>query len=117
MTKIILYFLLLWPPIYFLLLWLPLAAKASAPPRIEAVVHSSRLMYTLLPGVAGAEWYHVEAISKDGDTYTLLLPGEAKPRAGQNITIVQDEVRYVVYNQAEYFDYMGMYKRKVKANE
>lgn len=107
MTKIIL---------YFLLLWLPLAVKASTPPRIEAVVHSSRLMITLLPGVAGAEWYHVEAISKDGDTYTLLLPGESKPRAGQSITIVQDEVRYVVYGEKEYFDYLGMYKRRVKDN-
>ena len=103
--------------LYLILLWLPLAVKAAAPPRIQAVVHSSRLMYTLLPGIAGAEWYYTEAISKDGDTYTLLLPGEAKPRAGNAITIVQDEVRFVVYDGKEFFDYLGMYKRRVKAQD
>ena len=84
------------------------------PPTIEATVYATRLQTLVLPGIAGTSYYFTDAQDSGGTNYLLILPSDCPVRAGEKITIVFDEVRYVVYNGAKYFDYMGVYKMKVK---
>jgi hypothetical protein len=81
-----------------------LAAKAE-PPTTEAVVQSSERVTLRLQGIGGDGYYRTTAADANGNTYRLLLPSEAQPRAGQRITIVHDGLPFVVIAGAKYFDY------------
>ena len=81
-----------------------LAAKAE-PPTTEAVIQSSQLVTLRLAGIGGDGYYRTEAKDANGNTYRLLLPSEAQPRAGQKVTIVHDGLPFVVIAGAKYFDY------------
>ena len=95
---------------------LPFTAHTTPkPPTVEATVYATRLQTLLLPGIAGSSYYFTDAQDDNGTNYLLILPSDCPVRAGEKITIVFDEVRYITYNGAKYFDYMGAYKLKVKA--
>ena len=94
---------------------MPFTAHATRKaPAIEATVYSTRLQTLVLPGIAGTSWYFTDAQDNDGVNYVLILPSDCPVKAGERITIVADEVRYIVYKGAKYFDYFGVYKMKVK---
>ena len=94
---------------------LPFTAHTTPqPPTIEATVYATRLQTLVLPGIAGSSYYFADAQDNNGTNYLLILPSDCPVRAGERITIVFDEVRYIVYNGAKYFDYMPAYKMKVK---
>jgi len=94
---------------------LPFTAHTHAkPPQVEATVYATRLQTLVLPGIAGSSYYFADAQDNNGTNYLLILPSDCPVRAGERITIVFDEVRYIVYNGAKYFDYLGVYKMKVK---
>lgn len=93
---------------------LPFTAQATKPPTVEATVYSTRLQTLVLPGIAGSSYYFTDAQDSNGTNYLLILPSDCPVKAGERITIVFDEVRYIVYNGAKYFDYMPAYKMKVK---
>lgn len=84
------------------------------PPQVEATVYATRLQTLVLPGIAGSSYYFADAQDNNGTNYLLILPSDCPVRAGEKITIVMDEVRYVLHNGARYFDYLGVYKMKVK---
>jgi len=84
------------------------------PPQVEATVYATRLQTLILPGIAGSSYYFADAQDNNGTNYLLILPSDCPVKAGERITIVFDEVRYIVYNGAKYFDYLGVYKMKVK---
>ena len=84
------------------------------PPTVEATVYATRLQTLVLPGIAGSSYYFADAQDGNGTNYLLILPADCPVRAGERITIVFDEVRYITYNGAKYFDYMPAYKMKVK---
>ncbi len=81
-----------------------LAAKAE-PPTTEATIQSSQLVTLRLAGIGGDGYYKAEAKDANGNTYKLLLPSEAQPRAGQKVTIVHDGLPYVLIAGAKHFDY------------
>ena len=81
-----------------------LAAKAE-PPTTEATIQSSQLVTLRLQGIGGDGYFRTEAKDANGNTYRLLLPSEAQPKAGQRITIVHDGLPFVVIAGAKYFDY------------
>ena len=81
-----------------------LAAKAE-PPTTEAVVQSSERITLRLQGIGGDGYFRTEAKDANGNTYRLLLPSEAQPRAGQRLTIVHDGLPYVVIQGARFYDY------------
>ena len=94
---------------------LPFTAHThSKPPTVEATVYATRLQTLVLPGIAGSSYYFTDAQDDNGTNYLLILPSDCPVRAGEKITIVFDEVRYVLHNGAKYFDYLGVYKMKVK---
>jgi hypothetical protein len=78
---------------------------AAEPPTTEAVVQSSERITLRLNGIGGDGYYKAEAKDLIGNTYRLLLPSEAQPRAGQRITIVHDGLPYVLIAGAKHFDY------------
>ena len=78
---------------------------ASEPPTTEAVVQSSERITLRLAGIGGDGYYKTTAADANGNTYKLLLPSEAQPKAGQRITIVHDGLPFVVIAGAKYFDY------------
>ena len=84
------------------------------PPQVEATVYASRLQTLVLPGIAGTSYYFADAQDNNGTNYLLILPADCPVKAGEKITIVFDDVRYITYNGAKYFDYMPAYKMKVK---
>lgn len=81
-----------------------LAAKAE-PPTTEAVIQQSERITLRLQGIGGDGYYKAEAKDANGNTYRLLLPSEAQPRAGQRLTIVHDGLPYVLIAGAKFFDY------------
>jgi hypothetical protein len=81
-----------------------LAANAE-PPTTEAVVQSSERITLRLQGIGGDGYFRTTAADANGNTYRLLLPSEAQPKAGQRITIVHDGLPYVLIAGAKYFDY------------
>ena len=81
-----------------------LAAKAE-PPTTEAVIQSSERITLRLQGIGGDGYYKTTAADANGNTYRLLLPSEAQPRAGQRLTIVHDGLPFVLIAGAKYFDY------------
>jgi hypothetical protein len=81
-----------------------LAAKAE-PPTTEAVIQQSERVTLRLAGIGGDGYYRTEAKDANGNTYRLLLPSEAQPRAGQRLTIVHDGLPYVVIQGARFYDY------------
>ena len=81
-----------------------LAAKAE-PPTTEAVIQQSQLVTLRLQGIGGDGYYRTTAADANGNTYRLLLPSEAQPKAGQRITIVHDGLPFVLIAGAKYFDY------------
>ena len=94
---------------------LPFTAHTKPqPPQVEATVYATRLQTLVLPGIAGTSYYFTDAQDNNGTNYLLILPSDCPVRAGEKITIVFDEVRYITYNGAKYFDYMPAYKMKVK---
>ena len=94
---------------------LPFTAHTTPqPPTIEATVYATRLQTLVLPGIAGTSYYFTDAQDNNGTNYLLILPADCQVKAGERITIVFDEVRYITYNGAKYFDYMPAYKMKVK---
>ena len=94
---------------------LPFTAHTKPqPPTIDATVYATRLQTLVLPGIAGSSYYVADAQDNNGTNYLLILPSDCPVKAGEKITIVFDEVRYIVYNGAKYFDYMPAYKMKVK---
>ena len=94
---------------------LPFTAHTHAkPPTVEATVYATRLQTLVLPGIAGTSYYFTDAQNDNGQNYLLILPSDCPVRAGEKITIVMDEVRYILHNGAKYFDYMPAYKMKVK---
>jgi hypothetical protein len=93
---------------------LPFTAHATQPPTVEVTVYSTRLQTLVLPGIAGSSYYFTDAQDDNGVNYVLILPSDCPVKAGEKITIVADEVRYVLYRGAKYYDYMGAYKMKVK---
>jgi len=94
---------------------LPFTAHTNPkPPQVEATVYATRLQTLVLPGIAGSSYYFTDAQDDNGTNYLLILPSDCPVRAGERITIVFDEVRYITYNGAKYFDYLGVYKMKVK---
>lgn len=78
---------------------------ASEPPTTEATIQSSQLVTLRLQGIGGDGYYKAEAKDANGNTYRLLLPSEAQPRAGQRLTIVHDGLPYVLIAGAKFFDY------------
>jgi hypothetical protein len=81
-----------------------LAAKAE-PPTTEATIQSSQLVTLRLQGIGGDGYFRTEAKDANGNTYRLLLPSEAQPRAGQKVTIVHDGLPFVLIAGAKHFDY------------
>ena len=78
---------------------------ASEPPTTEAVVQSSERITLRLQGIGGDGYYKTTAADANGNTYKLLLPSEAQPKAGQRLTIVHDGLPYVLIAGAKHFDY------------
>ena len=78
---------------------------AYEPPTTEAVVQSSERITLRLQGIGGDGYYKTTAADANGNTYKLLLPSEAQPRAGQKVTIVHDGLPFVVIAGAKFFDY------------
>jgi hypothetical protein len=78
---------------------------AADPPITEATIQSSQLVTLRLQGIGGDGYYRTTAADANGNTYRLLLPSEAQPKAGQRITIVHDGLPYVLIAGAKYFDY------------
>ena len=78
---------------------------ATEPPTTEATIQSSQLVTLRLAGIGGDGYFRTEAKDANGNTYKLLLPSEAQPRAGQRITIVHDGLPYVVIQGARFYDY------------
>ena len=78
---------------------------ASEPPTTEAVIQQSERVTLRLNGIGGDGYYKAEAKDLIGNTYKLLLPSEAQPRAGQRLTIVHDGLPYVVIQGARFYDY------------
>ncbi len=81
-----------------------LAAKAE-PPTTEATIQSSERVTLRLQGIGGDGYYRTTAADANGNTYRLLLPSEAQPKAGQRITIVHDGLPFVLIAGVKYFDY------------
>jgi hypothetical protein len=81
-----------------------LAAKAE-PPTTEATIQTSERVSLRLAGIGGDGYYRTEAKDANGNTYRLLLPSEAQPRAGQKVTIVHDGLPYVLIQGARFYDY------------
>jgi hypothetical protein len=78
---------------------------ASEPPTTEAVIQQSERVTLRLNGIGGDGYYRTTAADANGNTYRLLLPSEAQPRAGQRLTIVHDGLPYVLIAGAKHFDY------------
>jgi hypothetical protein len=78
---------------------------ASEPPTTEAVVQSSERITLRLAGIGGDGYFRTTAADANGNTYKLLLPSEAQPRAGQKVTIVHDGLPYVLIQGARFYDY------------
>ena len=78
---------------------------ASEPPTTEAVIQQSERITLRLQGIGGDGYYRTTAADANGNTYRLLLPSEAQPKAGQRITIVHDGLPFVLIAGAKYFDY------------
>jgi len=78
---------------------------ASEPPTTEATIQSSQLVTLRLQGIGGDGYYKAEAKDANGNTYRLLLPSEAQPRAGQRLTIVHDGLPYVLIAGVRFYDY------------
>ncbi len=78
---------------------------ASEPPTTEAVIQQSERITLRLQGIGGDGYYKAEAKDANGNTYRLLLPSEAQPRAGQRLTIVHDGLPYVLIAGARFYDY------------
>ncbi len=78
---------------------------ASEPPTTEATIQTSERVSLRLQGIGGDGYYKAEAKDANGNTYRLLLPSEAQPRAGQRLTIVHDGLPYVLIAGAKHFDY------------
>lgn len=78
---------------------------AYEPPTTEATVQSSERITLRLQGIGGDGYYRTEAKDINGNTYRLLLPSEAQPRAGQRITIVHDGLPFVLIQGARFYDY------------
>ncbi len=78
---------------------------ASEPPITEAVIQQSERITLRLQGIGGDGYYRTEAKDANGNTYKLLLPSEAQPRAGQRLTIVHDGLPYVLIQGARFYDY------------
>ena len=78
---------------------------AAEPPTTEAVVQSSERITLRLQGIGGDGYYKTTAADANGNTYRLLLPSEAQPRAGQKVTIVHDGLPYVLIQGARFYDY------------
>ncbi len=81
-----------------------LAAKAE-PPTTEATIQTSERITLRLAGIGGDGYYRTEAKDANGNTYRLLLPSEAQPKAGQHITIVHDGLPFVLIAGARFYDY------------
>jgi hypothetical protein len=78
---------------------------AFEPPTTEATIQSSERVTLRLAGIGGDGYYRTTAADANGNTYRLLLPSEAQPRAGQRLTIVHDGLPYVLIAGAKFFDY------------
>lgn len=78
---------------------------ASEPPTTEATIQTSERITLRLQGIGGDGYYKTTAADANGNTYRLLLPSEAQPRAGQRLTIVHDGLPFVLIAGAKYFDY------------
>ena len=78
---------------------------AAEPPTTEAVIQQSERITLRLQGIGGDGYYRTTAADANGNTYRLLLPSEAQPKAGQRITIVHDGLPYVLIAGAKFFDY------------
>jgi len=78
---------------------------ATEPPTTEATIQSSQLVTLRLAGIGGDGYFRTEAKDANGNTYKLLLPSEAQPRAGQRITIVHDGLPFVLIAGARFYDY------------
>jgi hypothetical protein len=78
---------------------------ASEPPTTEATIQTSERVSLRLAGIGGDGYYRTEAKDANGNTYRLLLPSEAQPRAGQKVTIVHDGLPYVLIQGARFYDY------------
>jgi hypothetical protein len=78
---------------------------AAEPPTTEAVVQSSERITLRLQGIGGDGYYRTTAADANGNTYRLLLPSEAQPKAGQKVTIVHDGLPFVLIAGAKFFDY------------
>ena len=78
---------------------------AAEPPTTEAVVQSSERITLRLQGIGGDGYYKTTAADANGNTYRLLLPSEAQPKAGQKVTIVHDGLPYVLIQGARFYDY------------
>ena len=78
---------------------------AAEPPTTEAVVQSSERITLRLAGIGGDGYYKTTAADANGNTYRLLLPSEAQPKAGQKVTIVHDGLPYVLIQGARFYDY------------
>ena len=81
-----------------------LAAKAE-PPTTEATIQTSERVTLRLQGIGGDGYYKTTAADANGNTYKLLLPSEAQPKAGQKVTIVHDGLPFVLIAGAKFFDY------------
>ena len=78
---------------------------AAEPPVTQATIQTSERITLRLAGIGGDGYYRTTAADANGNTYRLLLPSEAQPRAGQKVTIVHDGLPYVLIAGAKYFDY------------
>ena len=78
---------------------------ASEPPTTEATIQTSERVTLRLQGIGGDGYYKTTAADANGNTYKLLLPSEAQPKAGQKVTIVHDGLPYVLIQGARFYDY------------
>ena len=78
---------------------------ASEPPTTEATIQSSERVTLRLQGIGGDGYFRTTAADANGNTYRLLLPSEAQPKAGQRITIVHDGLPFVLIAGARFYDY------------
>lgn len=78
---------------------------AAEPPTTEATIQSSERITLRLQGIGGDGYFRTTAADANGNTYRLLLPSEAQPKAGQKVTIVHDGLPYVLIQGARFYDY------------
>lgn len=99
-------------PLFVLMLLVNTVAIAQPPRHIRAQVQAARLVNTVLPGIGGNTYYFTVLEDFEGSTHLMLFARCIK--AGESVTIVRDALPYVIHNEERAYDYLQVYKDKVK---